>query len=347
MLNLRSATTTVALLACTALAVPSFAQSWKDPSTWPDVHPVETDNIVFRNVPLIHNPAANPDPGTPRGIRAPLPNTAPPGTEDLHLDIYQMPSAKPTPVVIQIHGGGWIRGDRPSSDRGFEGLLAAGMSVVAIEYRNAKDAPAPAAIQDVRCAMSWVKKNAKKYNFDTSRFVLFGGSAGVHLALMGGYAPSSFDPPGCADQPKVAAVLDFYGPTNLAEGLTEHGSSDFTHQWLDMDMPLPAASAMPNGRRARTRWPEPDAKTLARARELSPMTYVHAGDPPTFIVNGASDHTVDPSQSTELKTALDAAGVPNGHYLVPGGGHGNFTREQNEKAMLLSLEFLEAQGILK
>ena len=87
MLNLRSATTTVALLACTALAVPSFAQSWKDPSTWPDVHPVETDNIVFRNVPLIHNPAANPDPGTPRGSRAPLPNTAPPGTEDLHRDI--------------------------------------------------------------------------------------------------------------------------------------------------------------------------------------------------------------------------------------------------------------------
>jgi acetyl esterase/lipase len=331
-------------------SAPAGSAGWEDVASWENVHPVETDNIVFANVPLIANPSAEADPGTPANIRAPLPNTAAPGTMDLHVDVYQVASTKPVPVVIQFHGGGWIRGDRPNSYKSFSALLAAGMSVVTVQYRNAKDAPAPAAIQDIRCAMAWVKANAAKYNFDMNRVILYGGSAGGHLALMGAYAPASFNPPGCTDQPKVAAVLDFYGPTNLAEGLTQHGSSGFTHQWVAMDMPLapdPAATPAANGRPAAERWPEPDAKTLAWAKELSPMTYVRPGLPPTLIVNGDSDHTVDPTQSAELKKALDAAGVPNGQDIVAGGGHGNFSKEESDKAMLLCLRFLKAQGILQ
>jgi acetyl esterase/lipase len=344
-----------------AASTATSTATWADPTTWASVHPTETDNIVFRNVPRIPNAAAGA-----------------PGTMDLHLDIYQVPSPKPTPVVVQLHGGGWIRGDRPSSYRSFAALLAAGMSVVTVEYRNAKDAPAPAAIQDTRCALAWVKANAAKYNFDPNRVVLYGGSAGGHLALIGAYAPASFNPTGCTDQPHVAAVLDFYGPTNLAEGLTQHGSSDFTHQWLNMDLPLtssaaslstasaplpPAApasattagtnpstpSANPDGmpaRRPANRWPEPTPAVLARAREMSPLTYVHPGQPPTFIVNGDSDHTVDPTQSAELKAALDAAHIPNGQDIVHGGGHGNFGPAEDTKAMLLCLQFLKAQGII-
>jgi acetyl esterase/lipase len=289
------------------------------------------------------------------------------GTTNLHVGVYQVPSPKPTPVVVQFHGGGWIRGDRPSSSKSFDGFFAAGMSVVTVEYRNAKDAPAPAAVQDIRCAMAWVKQNAAKYNFDPSRVIAYGGSAGGHLALMAGYAPASFDRPGCTDQPKVAAVLDFYGPTNLAEGLTEHGSADFTHQWLALDKPLvpygaapsidapaatanagnPDASVPPPSSRQVDRWPPPSGAILALAKQMSPMTYIRSGLPPTFIVNGDSDHTVDPTQSAQLKKALDAAGVPNGQDLVPGGGHGNFSKAENEKAMLLCLRFLQAQGILQ
>ncbi len=336
--------------ACAFAQTPARTPAWADIASWNAVKPVETDNIVFANVPIIANPSASPNPGTPAGIRTPLPNTAPPGTMDLHLDVYQMPSSKPTPVVVQFHGGGWIRGDRPDSDKSFRALLAAGMSVVTVQYRNAKDAPAPAAIQDVRCAMAWVKANAAKYNFDLSRVIAYGGSAGGHLALMAGYAPASFNPPGCTDQPKVAAVLDFYGPTNLAEGLIEHGSSGFTHQWIGTDLPLlPESSSAPmlNGRPQPARWPTPDSATLARAREMSPMTYIRPGLPPTFIVNGDSDHTVDPSQSAELKKALDAAGVPNAQDIVKGGGHGNFSPAESDEAMLLALEFLKAQGILQ
>ena len=337
-----------ASFACGQGAAPTSAPAWADPANWKNVHPVETDNIVYRNVRKIPNPAAeaSPNPGLPNGIRTPIPNTGAPGTMDLHLDVYQVPSARPTPVVIQIHGGGWIRGDRPSSSRSFNGFFAAGISVVAVEYRNAIDSPAPAAIEDVRCAMAWVKANAAKYNFDPTRVIPWGGSAGGHLALMAGYAPASFNPAGCTDQPKVVAVLDFYGPTNLAEGLTQRGSSDFTHQWLATDLPLPGDPAAPSTGRPQTHWPQPDSKTLARAREMSPVTYIRPALPPTFIVNGDSDHTVDPAQSAELKQALDTAHVPNGQYIVKGGGHGNFGAEEDQKAMILSLQFLQFNGIL-
>jgi acetyl esterase/lipase len=139
-----------------------------DTAIWEDVHPVATRNIVYANVLVPGNPGANPNPGIAGGGMPLVPNspTAAPGTLDLHLDVLQMASPKPTPVVIQLHGGGWIRGDRPSSFRTFGALPAAGMSVVTVDYRVGKEAPAPAAIGDVRCAMAWVKANAAKYNFD-------------------------------------------------------------------------------------------------------------------------------------------------------------------------------------
>ena len=289
----------------------------------------------------------------------------------MHLDVYQVPSDKPTPVVIQIHGGGWIRGDRPSSSGSLGPFFSAGMSVVAVQYRNAIDAPAPAAVQDVLCAMSWVKKNAAKYNFDPNRVVTWGGSAGGHLALMAGYAPASLDPPGCTDQPKVVAVIDMYGASDVAESLTFHGSMDFTHQWIGLDLPLPrdpgaclhhAAApssapatastepanpdGMPRPRPQAPRWADPTEAMLARAREVSPLTYIHPGLPPTFIINGDQDHTYNPTQSYKLKAALDAAHVPNVEDIVVGGGHGNFPPAENQKGTILWMQFLHDHGVI-
>ena len=350
--------------------LPPSNSAWERVETWDQVKPIETDNIVYANVPLINNPSAAADPGAPTGIRDPLPNTAPAGTKNLHVDVYQVPSPKPTPVVVQLHGGGWIRGDRPSSYSSFQGFFAAGMSVVTVEYRNAKDAPAPAAVEDVRCALAWVKENAAKYNLDANKVVTYGGSAGGHLALMAAYAPPSFNPTGCTDQPKIVGVLDFYGASNVMEALTYKGSSDFTHQWMGTQLPLeakPEAAATGNGpvvaraentggnsdgmpvqpRTLTRRWPEPDAATLELAKSVSPITYIRPGLPPTFIVNGDSDTTYHPTQSSQLKQALDAAGVPNGQDLVIGGKHGNFSREETEKAMLLCLRFLKAHGVIQ
>jgi acetyl esterase/lipase len=369
------------VLASVFAAAPAFAQAqaaapsvatadaWADPANWKSVKPVETANIVYATVPHIKNPSAeaSPNPGTPNGIRLALPNTGPPGTMDLHLDVYQVPSDKPTPVVIQLHGGGWIRGDRPSGSGSFGAFFAAGMSVVAVQYRNAIDAPAPAAIEDVRCAMSWVKANAKKYNFDPNRVIPWGGSAGGHLALMAGYAPASFNPKGCTDQPKVVAIVDMYGASDVVESLTYRGSMDFTHQWIGLDLPLPRDAApaasttpatpgsastepanpdgMPRPRPQAPRWPDPSEAVIARAKEMSPLTYIHPGLPPTFIINGDSDHTYNPTQSYKLKTALEAAHVPVEEDIVVGGGHGNFSPAENQKGTLLWMHFLHDNGV--
>jgi acetyl esterase/lipase len=347
----------------------AFGPAWADPANWHPVKPAETANIIYATVPRIPNPSAeaSPNPGTPNGIRPALPNPGPAGTMDLHLDVYTVPSARPTPVVIQIHGGGWIRGDRPSSSNSFGPFFSAGMAVVAVEYRNAIDAPAPGAIQDVRCAMAWIKANAKKYNFDTDKIVPWGGSAGGHLALMAGYAPASMNPSGCTDQPKVAAIIDMYGASDVASALTYPGSRDFTHQWIGLDLPLPpdpapaattppaaAGSAeptnpdgMPRPLRQAPRWPDPTEAVLARAREASPLTYIRPGLPPTFIINGDQDHTYEPTQSYRLKAALDAAHIPNEEDIVVGGGHGNFSPAENEKGYLLGLKFLHDNGVIQ
>lgn len=326
---------------------PAVPPAWMDTANWASVHPVETHNVVYANMPVIKNPSVL-NPSRPGGAVLPAPNFG--GTVDLHLDVFQMPSAKPAPVVVHLHGGGWTAPAGQSHSPGpFTALLAAGISVVSVEYRPSLEAPAPAALEDVHCALAWVKANAAKYNFDVSRVILYGVSAGGEMALMAAYAPDKFDPPGCADQPKVAAVLDYYGPPDLAEALLhEPGSGDFNRQWFGLAVPLPAdPAAAANAALAPVRWPEPSAAEVELARQLSPMNYIRPGLPPTYIVNGDRDPRVNPAQDTKLQAALDAAGVPAGHDIIPGAGHGNFPRPEANKAWLLCLQFLEAQGILQ
>ena len=292
--------------AATAPAQPVAAgPAWEDVSSWGNLHPVETHNIVYANMPVIKNPSVL-NPSRPGGAVLPTPNVG--GTVDLHLDVFQMPSAKPAPVVVHLHGGGWTApAGHSHSFAPFTALLAAGISVVSVQYRSSLEAPAPAALQDVHCALSWVKANAAKYNFDLNRVILYGVSAGGEMALMAAYAPDSFDPAGCTDRPKVAAVLDYYGPPDLAEAiLHEPGSGDFLRQWLGLAVPLPADPAVvaaANGAPAPTRWPEPSTAEVALAKQLSPMNYIRPGLSPTYIVNGDRDPRVDPAQDSKLKMA--------------------------------------------
>jgi acetyl esterase/lipase len=185
---------------------------------------------------------------------------------------------------------------------------------------------------------------------------------------MAGYAPASFNPKGCTDQPKVVAIVDMYGASDVVESLTYNGSRDFTHQWIGLDLPLPrdpapaaaptasssttAASAeptnpdgMPRTRPQAPRWPDPSDAVTARAKEVSPLTYIHPGLPPTFIINGDSDHTYNPTQSYKLKAALEAAHVPVQEDIVVGGGHGNFPPAENLKGELLWMQFLHDNGV--
>lgn len=249
------------------------------------------------------------------------------------LDVYQPPDAKqPTPVVIVIHGGGWIAGTKEERVLEMMPYLQMGFAAVNVEYRMAQVSLAPAAVEDCRCALHWVFANAKKYNFDSSRVVVQGGSAGGHLALITGMLTpaAGFDHscyandenvwsenPGTAHDPRVAAIVNWFGISDVLDELHGPNAKGYAVIWLG---------------------DQPNADEIAK--RVSPINYVTRDVPPIITIHGDKDALVPYQQSVRLHKALDAAGVPNELYTVPGGNHGGFSYDQNQKAWAAVRAFL-------
>ena len=107
------------------------------------------------------------------------------------LDVIQPRGlTTPNPTLIYYHGGGWTAGTKESATISLLPYLQLGWTVVNVEYRLTDVALAPAAVEDSRCALRWVYKNAMQYNFDKKRIVTTGNSAGGHLALVTGMLPA-------------------------------------------------------------------------------------------------------------------------------------------------------------
>ena len=155
---------------------------------------------------------------------------------DAKLDVYQARDAKGlNPTLIYFHGGGWVQGSKEASSLTFLPFLEMGWNVVNVEYRLGKVSLAPAAVQDALCALRWVYRNGKDYNVDTGRLVLMGNSAGGHLALVTGLIPASegLDSlcPG-TEELKVAAIINWYGITDVNELLAGPNVRNFAVAWL-------------------------------------------------------------------------------------------------------------------
>ena len=252
------------------------------------------------------------------------------GNFDCKLDAYvNKASGGPTPTLIHIHGGGWVGGRKETAILSLLPYFAMGFSIVNVEYRLARVALAPAAVEDCRLALRWVYENAEKYGFDTSRIVVTGGSAGGHLALMTGIAhpDSGFDAPREWDYSTpsmtVAAVINWYGITDVIDLLSGPNQEAYAVSWL-------------GGQRDRE----------AIARRSSPLSHVRSGLPPVLTIHGDKDQLVPYAHAVRLHKALDAADVPNQLVTIPGGRHGGFTRE--EMAMIFSVirRFLDEQGLM-
>lgn len=218
------------------------------------------------------------------------------------VDVYTRYDRKPGPTMVYIHGGGWTGGSKEQYSLWFLPYLQLGMRVVSVQYRLAKVAPAPAAVKDCRCALYWVFQNAGKYGFDPGRIALTGGSAGGHLVLMTGLLkPSDGLDDECsgAVPGRIAAIVNYYGPTDLVNGLKQNNPSVL--DWL-------------RGTR--------DPQELAM--RLSPLHYVRADSPPILTIHGDADEIVPYQDALKLRDALSKAGVPNELITIPGGKHGRF-----------------------
>jgi len=242
------------------------------------------------------------------------------------MDIYHSPKAgKPTPVVINIHGGGWNHGTKESQS-GFSTFFKMGYAVANIEYRLTPQATAPAAVEDTRCALIYLVKNAKALNIDVNKIVIMGGSAGGHLALMGGLLANDhrFDGncPG-VENIKVAAIIDKYGITDVWDwGYGKNVTS-----------------------KSATRWLGNYANDEQFAKTVSPIYYVTKNSPPTFIVHGDADPTVPYQQSVALHQKFLEAGVKTQFMTVEGGLHGKFPKEKNSEVNKAIAAFLKDLGL--
>ena len=151
------------------------------------------------------------------------------------LDVYVPRTPGPHPTILHIHGGGWVGGTRESVVLRTLPYLEMGFAVVNISYRLGQVAPAPAAVEDCLCALRWVARNAKQYNFDPARIVIMGYSAGGHLAMATGMIPPAAgldrQCPG-TEVVKPAAIVDWYGIADVAELLDGPNMKSYAVQWL-------------------------------------------------------------------------------------------------------------------
>jgi acetyl esterase/lipase len=227
---------------------------------------------------------------------------------ELKVDVWQPTGVAtgPRPAMIYVFGGGWVTGDRKQMPAYFQWLTSQGLTVFAVDYRLATPGnpvwdKAPG---DVKCAVGWVRANAARHGIDPNRIVLSGNSAGGNLAMLAAYtAGDDRVPASCAvADTSVRAVVEFYGPTDLAAAYRDADASDTLDR---LESYLGGA-------------PTDQADRYSRN---SPVTYVRPGLPPTLLLHGARDSVVPAAQATELAGKLTAAGVPNSVVMLPATEH--------------------------
>jgi acetyl esterase/lipase len=246
---------------------------------------------------------------------------------DLKLDVYQRTGVTtPQPTLVFFHGGFWAAGAKENSIMALAPWLEMGWNVVNVEYRLARVALAPAAVEDCFCALRFLAAEAKTYNIDLKRIVVSGESAGGHLALSMGMIPESEgldrQCAGPAALPRVAAVINWYGVTEVADVIDGPNSRTRAMQWLGS---------------------LPDRTEIAR--RLSPLTYVRAGLPPILTIHGDADPTVPYDEAVRLHAALAKAGTRHQLLTIPGGRHGGFTPAERGHIFSVVRDFLAKNGL--
>ncbi|MDG5489666.1 alpha/beta hydrolase [Sphingomonas sp. BGYR3] len=259
-----------------------------------------------------------------------------PGFRPLTLDLYRVPTVREArPLVVYIHGGGWMAGHTRQSGAfsNFPGVLAElsarGYVVASLEYRLSREAPFPAAIDDVRAAIRFLRANAAKYGIDPTRVAVWGGSAGGQLAAL-----AALD---CAHSPRGDDKANADQSECVQAGVSWYGVHDFATMPRD---------AIP---RAENRYLDclPNQCPPDRIWAASAAAHVDAKDPPMLILHGTADKTVPVTQSEELAAKMKAAGAPYEITLFPGIGHSWLgagpaeTRDASIKAVNLTFDFFD------
>lgn len=359
-MGLRLALTTTALLLM-SLAGSATAQSYgrdiaDSAVIGSNVQAVGADSFAGTRVAFADGVIGYPD----------IPYQTLPGYRPLKLDLFLPPAsfaaAGPRPLIVYVHGGGWMAGGPRRSaayvdwPKVLAALAAKGYVVASVSYRFSREAPFPAAIQDVKASIRWLRARATTYNIDPKRAAIWGQSAGGHLAALAGVSchVTALEP-GARIEPKAANV-----ETVASTAAGSDQASDCVQAvvgWFGIydfaTMPKRTAPppGMPPGPSADDLFlgcPAGDCTPQQRAF-ASPVTYVDRSDPPVLLMHGSDDQTVPEAQTETFDAALRAAGVPVRKIVIPGVDHSwigktpEATRDASKLALRTAIDFIDDQ----
>jgi acetyl esterase/lipase len=231
------------------------------------------------------------------------------GVHALQLDLYlpARPKEGAAPAIVFVHGGGWRAGVRANFAPMAIRMAERGYAAATISYRLSPEAPYPAAVQDARAAVRWMRTHAGEYGIDPARIAIGGGSAGGQIAALAGVADgvTRFDPDGGpgAVSSSVQAIVNI------------DGLSDFTSEAARKYEDDPAKQPSSAGAWFGGRYAEKEALW----REASPLFYVNPKTPPVlFIGSGQARFSVG---REDMLARLREAGVPGRVVVLPGTPH--------------------------
>jgi acetyl esterase/lipase len=213
-------------------------------------------------------------------------------------------SGKPRPVIVVIHGGGWLEGDQYSftyRENGppgnIEDFAELGFVAATINYRLSKEAPFPAALEDCKCAVRWLRARAKDFHIDPGRIGAYGNSAGGHLALLlgmvGKEAGFEGDGPNGDESSLVQAAVSDSGPLDLLYQYRHDCLKEVVERFM---------GGPPVGERE------------ALYRKASPCNRIGPGTPPVLLIYGGADEQVPVQTADRFVADLGRAGLQDVTY---------------------------------
>lgn len=238
------------------------------------------------------------------------------GEEPLKLDLTRPKQGEgPFPALVFVHGGGWVAGHKEDFRHFMFPLTQKGIVCISMEYRLAPKAHFPAQIEDVKCAVRWLRANAAKYHIDPDRIGAMGGSAGAHLVALLGTTNGDKRFEGSGGHPEQSSAIGMMvclsGPYDLALAYRNSVKQRSKEGGAVRGM----LEAFLGG--------NPEQKPTLYA-DASPITFVSKRTPPALLTHGTADPLVPIEQSDVFYARMKSVGADIKLLRIEGAGHGDF-----------------------
>lgn len=236
--------------------------------------------------------------------------------EVLRLDIARPKSqTQALPAILLVHGGGWAGGSREDYRYMIEAIAQQGMIGISVDYRLSPQSTFPAQLEDLKCAVRWMRESASLYQFDTRRIVAMGGSAGAHLVALLGSTTGRKEFEGVGGHSNESSHIDAMvlhaGPYDLGRVVREA----LANPTRDSGAGVNAVQMLLGGN---------NDTNSAAYKIASPTTYITPRTVPAMLIHGRKDTLVPYSEAESFHALLRSNGVPSKLFIIDDAGHGDF-----------------------